>query len=121
MKKYKSILDAILLLGMGAIAFLAIAPNTLLMPTSFQMVLLAVVLALLAGFLALLWREQPSDEREAQNQALASRMAYIVGSVVLIAALVVQSLRHELDAAIPVALLAMIATKVLVQRTKDDQ
>ena len=71
--------------------------------------------------LVFLWREQPDDERELQNQALASRWAYLTGSVVLILALVIQSLKHDLDPAIPVALLAMIATKVIVQRNKDDK
>lgn len=120
MKKYKSVLDIVLLLGMAVVALLAVAPNALLMPTSFQMVLLAVVLVLLAGFLALLWREQPRDEREAQNQAVASRTAYTVGSVVLIAALTIQSFGHDIDPFVPVALLAMIGTKILVQRTKDN-
>lgn len=119
MKKYRQLLDFILLLGLAIIALLAIAPKTIVMPSSLQMLLLAIVLGLVATFLVLLWREQPNDEREMQNQALASRSAYIVGSLVLICALVVQSLNHNLDPAIPIALLAMIATKIIVQRTKD--
>lgn len=119
MKKYKQILDIFLLAGLAAISLLAIAPKTLVMPSSIQMLLLALVIGLISSFLVLLWREQPSDERELQNQAVASRSAYIVGSLVLIAALIIQSLRHDLDADIPVALLAMIATKILVQSYKD--
>jgi hypothetical protein len=120
MKKYKSILDIVLLASLFVMSFLAIAPKTFVMPTSVQMLFLAVVLVLIATFLLLLWREQPSDEREAHNQAAASRLAYIVGSVVLIITMVVQSLHHRLDAAIPIILLAMIATKLIIQRTKDD-
>lgn len=119
MKKYKQLLDIILLLGLTTITLLAIAPKTFVMPSSLQMLILATVLGLIAAFLVLLWREQPDDEREMQNQALASRSAYIVGSLVLIIALIIQSLNHDLDPAIPVALLAMIAIKVIVQRTKD--
>lgn len=119
MKKYKPLLDIVLLLGLSTIAILAIAPKTFVMPTSLQMLILAIVLGLIATFLVLLWREQPDDERETQNQALASRSAYIVGSLVLITALIIQSLHHDLDPVIPVTLLAMIATKVIVQRTKD--
>lgn len=121
MKKYKSLLDIVLLLGLSVLALLAIAPKALVMPTSLQMLILAIVLGLIAAFLVLLWREQPDDEREMQNQALASRLAYIVGSLALIAALIIQSLNHSLDPAIPVALLLMIATKIIVQRTKDGQ
>ena len=86
-----------------------------------QMLILAAVLGLIATFLVLFWREQPDDEREMQNQALASRSAYTVGSLVLITALIIQSIDHNLDPAIPIALLAMIATKVIVQRTKDGE
>lgn len=119
MKKYKQLLDVILLIGLAIITMLAIAPKKFVMPTSFQMLILAAVLGLLAMFLVFLWREQPVDEREMQNQALASRWAYIAGSLVLIVALIMQSLHHDLDPIIPVALLSMIATKIVVQRTKD--
>lgn len=119
MKKYKPLLDIVLLVSLTAMAFLTIAPEAFVMPTSVQMLLLAIILGLLAGFLALLWREQPTDEREAQNQATASRSAYIVGAVVLIIAMFVESLHHKLDPAIPIALLAMIATKIIIQRNRD--
>lgn len=119
MKKYKQLLDIILLLGLATIALLAIAPKTLVMPSSLQMLILAIVLGLVATFLVLFWREQPDDEREIQNQALASRTAYVVGSLVLITALIIQSFYHNLDPAVPITLLAMIATKILVQRTRD--
>ena len=121
MKKYKQILDIILLLGLATIALLSIAPKTFVMPSGLQMLILAIVLGLIATFLVLLWREQPDDEREMQNQALASRSAYLVGSLVLITALIMQSLKHDLDPAIPLAILAMIATKVIVQRNMDDK
>ncbi len=120
MKKHKSLLDAILLLGLGLICFVAIAPTTIVMPNALQMTLLAIVIALFAGFLVFLWREKPEDERETQNQMLASRAAYAVGSIVLIAALLLQSIRHEVDPAVPIALLAMIATKIIMQRVKDN-
>ncbi len=119
MKKYKLLLDVVLLGSLGLMSALAIAPKTFVMPTSLQMLLLAIVLGLVATFLAFLWREQPSDEREAQNQAVASRSAYIVGAVVLIVSMVVQGFQHDVDPAVPLALLAMIATKVIIQRSKD--
>lgn len=121
MKKYKQLLDIILLLGLAITALLALTPKTFAMPTSLQMLILAIVLGLIATFLVLFWREQPDDEREMQNQALASRSAYTVGSIVLIIALVTQSLRHNLDPTVPIALLAMIATKIIVQRAKDGE
>lgn len=119
MKKYKLVFEIVLLLCLAGISLLAIAPKTFVMPTSAQMMLLAVVLVLLAAFLVFLWREQPRDERELENQAVASRTAYSAGSAVLIVAMLVQSLEHHLDSAVPLALLIMIVTKVLVQRRRD--
>ncbi len=121
MKQYKSLLDTILLIGLGVIAFLAVAPSVVVMPSALQMLLLGIVLILISCFLVFLWREQPDDERELQNQALASRRAYLIGSIVLIIALAVQSLNHDVDPTIPAALFAMIATKIIVQRNKDNQ
>ena len=119
MKKYKSALDVILLLSLALVSALAIAPKTFVMPNSVQMLILTILLVLIATFLVLLWRENPDDEREASNQASASRAAYVVGAIVLIVALINQSLKHEIDSAVPIALLAMIATKIVVQRSKD--
>ncbi len=112
-------MDIVLLVGMGVISFVAV--DALVMPSALQMSMLAVVLVLLAGFLVLVWREHPQDEREAYNQALASRVAYLTGAGVLMIALVVQSLQHHLDSVVPIALLAMITAKILVQRTKDSR
>jgi cobalamin synthase len=119
MKKNKQLFDAILLFGMVAISLVAIAPDTIIMPSSIQMILLGIVLVLLSGFLVLLWREDPADERESQNQALASRYAYLVGAIILIIALIFQSLNHDIDPVVPIALLGMVATKIIVQKTKD--
>lgn len=121
MKKYKQLLDIVLLLGLSAIAILAAMPDRLVMPTSIQMLLLSAVLGLLAIFLVFFWREQPDDEREMQNQALASRGAYTVGSLVLLVALIVQSSSHNLDPVVPITLFSMIATKIIIQRSKDGQ
>ncbi len=119
MKSYRQILDFVLLAGLAVIALATIAPKTIVMPSSMQMLLLAIVLGLATGFVALVWREQPNDEREAHNQALASRVAYLTGVVVLIVSIVIQSSEHRIDSALPIALLAMIATKLFVQRNKD--
>lgn len=121
MKKYKSALDVILLISLATVSALAIAPKKFVMPNTVQMFILTVLLVLISAFLVLLWRESPDDEREANNQATASRSAYVVGAIVLIVALLRQSLIHHIDAVVPITLLAMIATKILIQRVKDGQ
>lgn len=121
MRKYKAALDFTLILSLSVVCALALAPKALVMPNSAQMLILTILLGFIATFLVLLWRENPHDEREAVNQSSASRAAYIVGAVVLIIALIIQSLKHEIDPAVPLALLAMISTKVFLQRIMDDK
>lgn len=119
MKKYKSLLDLVLILILALLSFIALAPEKIVMPNNLQMLFVTIALALIASFLVLFWRENPRDEREANNQAAASRMAYIVGTIVLIVAMLLQNLDHHPDPTEPVALLAMIATKIIVQRRRD--
>ena len=121
MKKYRTALDFILILSLAVVCALSLAPKSFVMPNSAQMLILTILLGFIATFLVLLWRENPHDEREAVNQASASRAAYVVGAVVLIIALIIQSLQHKIDPAVPLALLAMISTKVFIQRMMDDK
>ncbi len=119
MKKYKPLLDIILLSLLVFLCLSAILPHTIIMPSQLQMLLLVVIFGLMSAFLVLVWREQPSDEREAENQQLASRMAYLAGCIVLIVTMLVQGVSHKLDAAIPITLLIMILTKVVTQQLKN--
>ena len=96
MKKYKQALDIALLF-----------------------LLIIISLGLISMFLVLVWREKPSDEREAENQQLASRMAYLAGCIVLIIVMLAQGISHNLDAAVPITLLIMILTKIVTQQLKD--
>lgn len=119
MKKYKSIFDIVLLVLVVFLCLATVLPKTIVMPSQLQMLLLLVVFGLISAFLVLVWREQPSDEREAENQQRASRTAYLAGCIVLIVAMLVQGISHKLDVAIPITLLVMIITKLLGQKMKD--
>jgi cobalamin synthase len=120
MKKYKLLLEIALFASLTVVSMIAIAPETFVMPNAIQMILMVTVIGLIAMFLVFVWRENPDDEREAHNQALASRVAYIVGASVLIIALLIQGIQHNLDPAIPIALLLMLGTKLILQRYLDN-
>lgn len=119
MKKYKQLLDIVLLALLVVLSAVAIAPQDILMPNKVQMLLVIAILCLVCAFLVLVWREQPSDEREAENQQLASRTAYLAGCIALIITMVVQGIHHKVDPAIPITLLVMILTKVVTQQLKN--
>jgi cobalamin synthase len=119
MKKYKFILDAFMLVLLIVLCLATVAPHTIVMPSQVQMALLVTVLGLISAFLVLVWKEKPNDEREAENQHFASRVAYLAGCIVLIVILLVQGVSHNLDPAIPITLLIMITTKIVAQQFKD--
>jgi ABC-type xylose transport system permease subunit len=120
MNKNKFLFDIILLFGLTAITFLSIAPKSFVMPSSVQMVILGIVVGLIATFMVFLWKENPRDEREFENQVSASRLAYLAGCLTLISFLIYQSITHSVDPGVPITLLVMIATKIIVQRVKDN-
>jgi xanthine/uracil permease len=120
MKKYKTLFDILLVILLGFLTVATIMPEVLsFMPNAVQMALFVIAFGLVALFLVFIWREKPQDEREAQNQQVASRAAYVVGCLVLIIALVYEAFTHTLDSFVPVALLAMIITKIIVQNIKN--
>lgn len=73
-------------------------------------------LALAAGGLALaaaVLQERPGDEREILHRNLASRYAFVLGLATLSAAVIVQTLSHDIDPWIVAALGAMTLGKIL--------
>lgn len=120
MNKYKNAIDIILLVLLAALTALHVFPNSIVMSDGSQMMLLACILLFIVLFLSFMWREQPKDERDIHNLSNASRYGYIAGSIVLIIGIAWQSLQHTLDPFMLVALLVMIATKVLVHRSQDN-
>lgn len=71
-----------------------------------------VFVASFVPFLAFVWRETAGDEREEAHLALAGRIAFLFGAVVLGAGIVYQTLMHEIDLWLPGALAAMIVAKI---------
>lgn len=81
-------------------------PNTLLI---MMVVGLVVVFALFASFI---WRENAHDEREGLHRMIAGRVAFIVGSGVMVLGIIVQSIKHNLDPWLVFILGVMILAKI---------
>ena len=71
---------------------------------------LVVVFCLFASFI---WRENSKDEREGLHKMMAGRIAFLVGTAVLVMGIVVQSLNHQLDFWLVLTLGAMILAKII--------
>ncbi len=103
------IVSALVFLG---IALLLLNPFEFWMPTMMHMTLLAVGAGSFGLFALLILREGQGDERENAHRMQAGRSAFIVGSAILLVAIMVQSFAHAVDPWVVVALLGMVVAKV---------
>ncbi len=93
----------------GLVAFL----RDIDMSYTAQTMLLGVFVAAVFGYAVFIYRENPVDEREQSISLQASKYAYLLGAAVLSLGVVIQSLDHELDIWLPLALGSMVFAKSL--------
>lgn len=82
------------------------------MPTNVQRMMLAAAIITYAVFAGLVYKEKPADEREEYILAKSSRSAFLVGTSILLIAIIIQTLSKELDSWLVAALGGMVATKI---------
>ena len=82
-------------------------PNALLM---MMMLGLVVVFVVFASFV---WKENARDEREGLHKMIAGRIAFLVGTALLVVGIIVQSFKHELDFWLIFTLGTMILAKII--------
>ena len=100
------------LLAVGLTTVLLVTRNVDMSATTQNMLLLFFTVAVLA-YSTFIYRERPADEREYEVSLIASKHAYIIGSAVLTAGIILQSLNHDLDPWLPIVLAIMVVTKSL--------
>jgi cobalamin synthase len=111
MKKHKEIIIALLLC---IILFFKIDPFHWLMPTEVQMIILCLFFVAFALYTGIIFREKPHDERENYHLYKASRYGYLAGIISLSIVIIIQDLRHKLDASLVLVLVIMILVKLIV-------
>lgn len=87
-------------------------PMGFFMPSMMQMLAVALAGLLFLLFAGFVWKEQARDEREELHRFLAARFAYLVGTGLLMLAVLVQSFAHTLDPWVAAALIGMIIAKI---------
>lgn len=95
------------------IALLFLNPGRLTMPDSMISMLIIGLIVSFLTFAAFIFRESSSDERESLHILRAGRISYLVGVAALIVGIIVQTLKHEIDTWLIIALCAMIFSKLL--------
>ena len=79
------------------------------MATMSVIVLLVVVTTI---FVIYVWNESAKDEREVLHRFYASRLAFLLGTAILIIGVVVEGLNHSVDIWLVLALAVMIFAKI---------
>lgn len=105
-----------LVLSLILIAFIALCfypLQQLLMPTMFSSIILIGLAIVFVIFAIFVWREKPQDEREEKHRLIAGRVGFLVGAGILVAGIVIETLKHELDSWLLLTLAAMILGKLL--------
>lgn len=95
-----------------ALLMLLTDPFMYWMPAGVQMLVLLGATALAALWAGFVMQERAHDEREAVHTMYAGRAAYLSGLAVLTLALIVQGLAHAIDPWVPLALGAMVVSKL---------
>ncbi len=95
------------------IAILFLNPGHLTMPeTMVSMMIIGIIIAFLF-FAAYLLNETSADEREALHILKAGRISYLSGVAMLITAIIIQGIDHEIDHWLIIVLCVMLLSKLI--------
>jgi len=106
---FKDLISIILLIGSS---FLLINPFGIIMTDQLQMAILALASIVVITFLIFIWKEDPKDEREEAYLVVSSRISFFSVAIVLLVALVVQTLQHMVDIWVTLALFTLLLSKI---------
>ena len=93
---------------------LLINPFGIIMTSTYILMVLMLLGVAVIAFGVFVWRERFHDEREEMHAMKAGRLSYFAGGMVLVTAIIVQTIEHTLDMWLVIALAAMVLTKLAV-------
>ncbi len=110
--KNNFILEIVTAAALLALATLILNPSHMWMPDAVLMGALLGLLVLFCLFAVFVVRERARDEREASHRMLAGRAAFLAGSLVLVAGIIVEGSTHHVDPWLVLALVGMVVAKL---------
>ncbi|PIT86743.1 MAG: hypothetical protein COU33_01435 [Candidatus Magasanikbacteria bacterium CG10_big_fil_rev_8_21_14_0_10_43_6] len=112
--KHNTTIHSVLALFILGLLAAIINPGMFWMPSMVHMSMTIILLVLVALFGVFVWNEQSRDEREELHKHMVGRVAYLVGTAVLVVGIVAQHMSHiPTDPWLVLALGAMILTKLV--------
>ncbi len=112
MKNNQFLSETIISVVLIVLLVLFLNPFNFLMPPPFLSMIVVVLIAIFGMFIAVVWKEQVSDEREGLHRMIAGRFAFLVGSSILVVGIIVQALHHISDPWLIYALVGMLIAKI---------
>ena len=106
---YIQLLSASILLG---ISVFLLNPLHFWMPDMAHLAILGCLLAAFAVLSVFLLQEEATDEREEAHRMLAGRVAFFVGSLVLVIGISIESMHSAPDMWLVLALAGMVIAKI---------
>lgn len=114
--KNKALIEPLLAVLLILLAALCFQPlQTIWMPTMASSFILVTLLAVFILFAVYIWKEEARDEREDQHRLTAGRNGFLVGSGLLVAGIILQTVRHQLDSWLILTLVGMVAAKLITR------
>lgn len=108
-----SLLQEFLISGiLIVLLILFLNPFDFWMPTTLLMMMMLGLVVVFALFASFVWKENHRDEREGLHKMMAGRIAFLVGTALLVLGIIIQSLKHDLDPWLVFTLGGMIVAKV---------
>lgn len=105
--------EIVIALLLIVLAILLLNPFGFFMPSMVLMTLIGFLVATTALLGGVVWKEYSGDEREVLHRMFAGRVAFIVGTTILVVGIAVQSLSHEVDSWLVIALVSMVLVKMI--------
>ena len=105
--------EIIVSLVLIVLLILFLNPFELWMPPVLLMMMVLGLVVVFAIFASFIWKENSRDEREGLHKMIAGRIAFLAGTAVLVAGIIVQSFKHELDFWLVLTLGTMILAKII--------
>jgi len=95
------------------IAIIFLNPGHLAMPDTVNSLLILGFIIAFLTFAAFVIKEKSSDERETLHILKAGRLSYLTGVGVLVLGIIFQTLKHDVDPWLVLAICAMVLSKIL--------
>lgn len=107
---HKELIISFVLMGL---LFFLLNPFSMWMPSMAQKVLVSTLVVAFFIFVSFIWREKGEDEREEMHILLADRVAFLVGTGVMVLGLAIQVYTYMINTWLVLALAAAILAKII--------